>query len=85
MQKMKIIEITAGVRKVLRDLEGGETITITHRAADDPEPSYVITGGGKHRSDVLAAAFVALREAGMLQEVDKGLFEGCGQTFIVIK
>ena len=46
MQKMKIIEITAGVRKVLRDLEGGETITITHRAADDPEPSYVITGGG---------------------------------------
>lgn len=83
--KMKIIEITPGVRNVIRSLEGGEKISVTFRQPGDPEPIYEITGGGKHRSDVLASTLEALQKAEMVEEVDKGLFEGCGQTFVVVR
>lgn len=83
--KFSCIEITPGVRKVLNDLQGGEHIAVTFRQEGDPDPTYTITGGGKHRSDVIGAALEALKNAGLVQEVDKGLFEGCGQTFVVVR
>lgn len=79
---MQIIEITAGVRNVIKDLENGARLEVTHEGGGF---SVAIIGGGKHRGDVLIAAFNALKEANMLREDDKGLFEGCGQSFIVVR
>lgn len=82
---MKIIKVSAGAARVIEALKGGERISVTYRQPSDPDPVYEITGGGKFRSDCLGAALAALQEAGMVQEISPGLFEGCGQAFLVVR
>lgn len=79
---MKIIEITPDVRAVIADIEAGAKLEVTH---EKEGYSVSIVGGGKHRGDILKAAFEALKEADLLQEVDPGLFQGCGQSFIIVR
>jgi len=76
------VEVTPGVKRVLEDLHGGEKIHITK----GQEVQYSMTDGArKHRSDVLAAAFEILEREGLLKELEPGLFDGCGQVYIVVR
>lgn len=78
---MKIIEITPGVRRVIKDLEEGATFTVTY----GDETTVTLSGKHNHRNDVLVAAFNAMKEADLVKELEPGLFEGCGQSFVVVR
>lgn len=80
---MKFIEVTAAERNVLEELENGARVFLTQSPKGDVYT--LMDNKGKHRSDVIRDAIEAAKEAGMLKEIGPGLFEGCAQSFVVVR
>lgn len=80
---MKIIKTRPLVGKVIQHWSTGVKIKVEYQ--EDSPPLYDFDGRQYFDKDAIAEAFNILRNHDMLQEVDKGLFEGCGQAFLVVR
>lgn len=73
-------------QQCLDDLATGAKLVVTLAREERLNASYEIQGGGRKYNKAFLDAFVPLAfEAGLLTESDPGLFQGCGQSYIVVR
>lgn len=80
------MKITKLRKQLLDDLATGAKLIVTMTQEQHHNTTYEIQGGGRKYKKAFLDAFIPYAMgAGLLTESDPGLFEGCGQTFIVVR